>query len=108
MKKLIATLLLLTTFISLCLVFTSCKPEDDIQIKIGYMAGPTGIGMAKLISDFGGEEATEQYDFIKYNDTANANTDLMSGVLDIACLPTNEAAKFYNSVNPNMQVLAIN
>lgn len=108
MKKLIATLLLLTTFISLCLVFTSCKPEDDVQIKIGYMAGPTGIGMAKLIGDFGGEEATEQYDFIKYNDTANANTDLMSGVLDIACLPTNEAAKFYNSVNPNMQVLAIN
>lgn len=108
MKKLIATLLTFTLVFSALFALSSCKVEDDVQIKVGYMAGPTGIGMAKIIEDYGGVDASLQYDFIKYADTTAANTDLMNGQLDIACLPTNEAAKFYNTVNPNMQVLAIN
>lgn len=108
MKKLTSLLLITLTVLTMLPGLASCKVEDDAQIKIGYMAGPTGIGMAKIIDDYGGEEATEQYDFIKYADTNSANTDLMNGQLDIACLPTNEAAKFYNTVNPDLVVLAIN
>ena len=105
MKKLIALILCITTLLALCLSLASCK-KDDTQIRVGYMAGPTGIGMAKLIND--NKDSAEKYEFTKYADTTSANTDLMTGKLDIACLPTNEAAKFYNTVNSDMQVLAIN
>ena len=108
MKKLTSLLLITITVLTMLLGLASCKVEDDAQIKVGYMAGPTGIGMAKIIDDYGGEEATEQYDFIKYADTNSANTDLMNGQLDIACLPTNEAAAYYNSVDKSLQVLAVN
>ncbi len=105
MKKIIATILLVVMAV---FAFASCEKKDNTQIRVAYMAGPTGIGMAKLINDWGGEAAGGQYDFIKYANTVDANTDLMTGKLDIACLPTNEAAKFYNTVNSDMQVLAIN
>ncbi len=105
MKRITAIILLL---VMSAFAFYSCKKNDDTQIRIGYMAGPTGIGMAKLINDHGGVDANGKYNFIKYANTVDANTDLMNGKLDMACLPTNEAAKFYNTVNPDMQVLAIN
>lgn len=105
MKKITALLLSLLTLATLVFSFSSCG-KDDTKIRIGYMAGPTGIGMAKLIND--NKDNSEKYEFTKYADTTTANTDLMTGNLDIACLPTNEAAKYYSTENNNMQVLAIN
>lgn len=100
MKKLVSLLLILST---LTLLFVSCK-KDDTVIRVGYMAGPTGMGMAKLI----GDNDTEKYDFKKYADTAVAKADLTAGNIDIICLPTNEAAMYYNNVDKNLRVLAIN
>lgn len=101
MKKLISILLIL---VSLCAMFTSCKATDKTKIRIGYMAGPTGMGMAKLIAD----NDTEKYEFKKYSDTATAKADLTAGNIDVICLPTNEAAMYYNAVDKNLRVLAIN
>jgi NitT/TauT family transport system substrate-binding protein len=73
------------------------------------MAGPTGMGMAKLISDNGGlEEGNEKYSFTKYADTNAAKSDLAAGKIDAICLPTNEAALYYVTQGKNVQVLAIN
>ena len=104
MKKLIALLLLVA--VSATLLF-SCKPTDDTQIKIGYLAGPTGIGMAKMINDHSGDAAEEQYVFSKYTAPDKAITDLNAGNIDIACLSTEVAAKFYNN-GSQFRVLAIN
>ena len=99
MKKLIALLLIIATAtILLC----SCKKTDDTEIKIGYLAGPTGIGMAKMIND-----ANSQYVFSKYTAPDKAVTDLNAGNIDIACLSTEAAAKFYNN-GSEFKVLAIN
>ena len=106
MKKIIALLLILTSLCALVFSLGSCAPTDETEIRIGYMAGPTGIGMAKLIHDT--KDTDSNLTFKKYADTTSANNDLMNGNLDIACLPTNEAAKYFNSVNSDMQVLAIN
>ena len=107
MKKIISLLLALALAVCGTLCLFACEPQkDDAEIRVGYMAGPTGIGMAKLIHDADTDEAN--YSFTKYADTTSANTDLMTGHLDIACLPTNEAAKYYNQANSDMQVLAIN
>lgn len=124
MKKLIA--FLLTAVLTLSL-FTSCflfenqgdggnssdigddNRGDYVKIRIGYMAGPTGMGMAKLISENGGlENGNERYSFTKYVDTSAAKADLAAGKVDIICLPTNEAAMYYNTVSDNVKVLAIN
>lgn len=105
MKKLIALLLLLTLS---TLLLVSCKPQtnptDDTQIKIGYLAGPTGIGMAKMINDHG---ESDKYAFNKYTAPDKAIADLNAGNIDVACVSTEIAAKFYNN-GSNLQVLAIN
>ncbi len=110
MKKIIA----LTLFIAiLATSLLSCGPskksEESAPIRIGYMAGPTGMGMAKLIHDNGGlENGNDKYTFTKYADTAAAKADLAAGKIDLICLPTNEAAAYFSKVSENIQVLAVN
>ena len=110
MKKIISLtliLLILTSSLLSCGLFT--KKKDSDKIRIGYMAGPTGMGMAKLISDNGGlENGNDKYTFKKYADTAAAKTDLAAGNIDMICLPTNEAADYFNKISEDIQVLAIN
>lgn len=111
MKKLIALLLLtIFTFSLVC-----CTPEDNenppeqTKIRIGFMSGPTGMGMAKLIEDNGGTDGeSDKYSFRKYTDTTTAKADLAAGNIDVICLPTNEAAMYKSSVDKDAKVLAIN
>lgn len=111
MKKLLALSLLLTLFVTL---FTSCglfsKDNDDEQtvIRIGFMEGPTGMGMAKLIHDNGGLSGNEKYQFTKFKDAKDATAALIAGTVDMACLPTNNAATIYNTKDGAAKVLAIN
>lgn len=110
MKKLLALILVVAL---LTLTFASCeliKEKDkapDSPIKIAYMNGPTGMGMAKLIHDNGGIDGNEKYQFVKYSDASLATEDLVKGNVDLACLPTNTAATIYNKTK-SIQVLALN
>ena len=108
MKKIISILVLL----SLCILsFAGCgsSQDDKTAIRVGYMAGPTGMGMAKLIHDNGGAATgNEKYTFEKFTDTKQATAALTSGKIDVICLPTNEAATYYNTTDDNTVVLAIN
>jgi NitT/TauT family transport system substrate-binding protein len=109
MKKLIALLIalsLLTLSLASC-SFIRKEKEDDTVIRIAYMNGPTGMGMAKLIHDNGGVEGNEKYQFVKYNDAALATADLKEGKVDMACIPTNTAATLYNKTE-SINVLALN
>ena len=109
MKKLLSLILAFAILSTTALSLVSCFDTDDTQIKIGYMAGPTGMGMAKLIHDNGGvENADGKYFFKKFTDTSLATAALTNGDVDIVCLPTNDAAKYYNTVDNGTTVLAIN
>ena len=128
MKKLIALILTLATMLT---VFASCsvnnqnsgsgsnndsgqsgdsgnKENEATKIRVGFMSGPTGMGMAKLINDNGGVEGNDKYSFVSYTDTSLAKADLTKGDIDVICLPTNEALAYYNSVDKNTRVLAVN
>ncbi|MBR2343525.1 MAG: ABC transporter substrate-binding protein [Clostridia bacterium] len=105
MKKLISILLLLALF---ALPLTACKKPEPEALRVGYMSGPTGIGMAKLIHDNGGKDGNDKYTFEAFADTATAAAALLSGKIDVICLPTNEAAKNFNTTNPDSRVLALN
>ncbi len=108
MKKLLATLLILTlALLSLSACFNTSDGETD-KLRIGYMSGPTGMGMAKLIHDNGGMDGNEKYSFVSYTDTSLAKGDLTKGNIDVICLPTNEALAYYNTADQNLRVLALN
>ena len=110
MKKILALTLSLLLLGSLLVSCVSNAPvTDNTKIRVGYMAGPTGMGMAKLVSDNGGlEEGNAKYSFTKYADTGAAKADLAAGKIDVICLPTNEAALYYTTQGKSIQVLAIN
>ena len=105
MKKIFALLLILTLSVT---AFVSCAKEDNTTVRIGYMQGPTGMGMAELIHDNGGTAGNEKYQFTKYGDVKEATAALLAGNIDMACLPTNNAAALYNTQGGNIRVLAIN
>ena len=111
MKKLLAlllTLVLMLTALTSCFTTIEDQPEETVKIRIGYMSGPTGMGMAKLIHDNGGAEGNDKYVFTKYADTNTAKADLAAGKIDVICLPTNEAAVYAAKVDKSAKVLAIN
>ena len=117
MKKLLALLLLLTLSIT---SLTSCgfnfkslfdkDSDDETVINIGFMEGPTGMGMAKLIHDYTTNYLPEdsKYQFTKFKDAKDATAALVAGSVDLACLPTNNAATIYNTKDGAVKVLAIN
>lgn len=104
MKKLLSTLLLFATIATL---LVSCNaPDARAKTRIGVMAGPTGMGMAKLMNDAG--DNSELYEFEIYSAPTDATADLASGKLDMLCLPTNTAATLANKQSDYISVIAIN
>ena len=103
MKKLISLAICILLLLSL---LASCAPEDNTQIKIGVMSGPTGMGMAKLMND--NADSEEKYAFEVYNAPTNATQDLLNGTLDMLCLPTNTAAALAGKSSGAISVIAIN
>lgn len=98
MKKLLAVLaavvLMLTAFAAVA---------DEAVLNVGVMAGPTGMGLAKLMN-----EADPAYHFEVYSAPTDATADLASGALDLLCLPTNTAANLANAKADYISVAAIN
>lgn len=108
MKKVISLLLLITLILSLLVSCDGEEPKDETVMRIGYMQGPTGMGMAKLIHDNGGVSGNEKYTFTKFEDVQAATAAILSGAIDFACLPTNNASIIYNTKDAAVKVLAIN
>lgn len=94
MKKLISLLL------AMLLLFAAAAAEP---LRIGVMSGPTGMGMAQLMA---GESADYAFDI--YAAPTDATADLMSGAIDLLCLPTNTAANLASAKPDFIQVLAVN
>ena len=111
MKKLVSLVIIAFTLLSLtsCGFLNNSRNPETTKIRIGYMAGPTGMGMAKLIQDNGGTDGqSEKYSFTKYADTNAAKADLAARNIDVICIPTNEAAAYRNTVDEDAVVLALN
>lgn len=108
MKKLISLLLAITMLLSLGTVLASCTPEDDHVVKVAYLSGSTGVGMAKMISD---NKGNASYEFISDH---TAPTTLLPALMaegcdiDIAALPTQAAAQLYNKTNGRYKVICLN
>ena len=80
--------------------------SDNAKIKIGVMNGPTGMGLAKLVNDYG--MSSEKYEFTIFSSPENATAALANGDIDVACVPTNLAANLANKKSDYISVGAIN
>ena len=121
MKKLLAILLTMTFLFSL----TACNKKENkkesqktdksnsssytpVDMKIAYMTGPTGIGMAKLNADADDGKTQNNYTFKVAATAAEFKADFIAGNINIASVPTNVAATFYNDTNGKIRMLAVN
>lgn len=81
---------------------------EGMEIRLGLLNGPTGMGAAKLLADNDAGETANRYVVTTSSDpAADIVPKLNSGELDIAALPTNVAANLYNKTG-KVQMLALN
>ncbi len=70
--------------------------ENDVTIRVTTLKGPTGMGMAKLITDDKNGASKNDYEFTIAASPEEARNALIAGTADIAALPVNLAAVLYN------------
>lgn len=94
----------------LCLsLMTGCGSNPDESVKITVLKGPTAMGMVKLMED-SKEQSTDgsKYEFSIAGSIDEITPNLLvQGKIDIAAVPANMAAVFYNNADAGIQVLAI-
>lgn len=83
----------------------SPKKQYPATVRIGVLAGPSGLGLAKLISDPPALAEGISCTFEVAGSVDALLPKLVNGDLDIGILPPNVAAKLYN-VNPSSVVAA--
>ena len=77
-------------------------------IRLGMLAGPTGMGAAKLLADNAEGRTLNRYENTLFTAPDQITAKLISGELDIAAVPTNLAAVLYQKTNGGVQLLALN
>lgn len=81
---------------------------EKTAINIAVLKGPTGMGAAKLMADNDAGETTNDYAFTIAGAPDLLVSQLVTGELDMAALPTNTIAMLYGKTDGAVQVLAIN
>lgn len=87
-------------------LLTGCGQKEvkfDEPIKIATLNGPTGMGMTQMIHD-----ANENYDITLYQSADEIVGKIISGEMDIACVPSNLAAVLYKKTENNIYLLGTN
>ena len=84
--------------------FAACsKKQDDTEIRIAALKGPTGMGMVKL---------ADKQNYPNYTVSIEASPDalnprIISGEVDVAAVPVNLASVLYNKLDGDISVLAV-
>ena len=87
---------------------TEAESYTPIDINIGCMKGPTGIGMIKLLSSSDKGESVNHYNYTIAGAADELSTALVKGDLDIAAVPCNLASVLYNKTEGEVVTVAIN
>ena len=104
------TLIIALLLILSCLIGCSdlkTDKTDTFTLKVGTLKGPTGMGMAKVISDTNAS-SDPKYEFELFGAPEDITAKLISGNLDIAAVPVNLAAIINKRTNGEYIIAAIN
>lgn len=85
----------------------SSEPAEAVDINIGVLKGPTGMGAIKLMDD-SENGSFSNYHFTLTSEVTDIVARLSNGDLDIGALPTNVAANLYNKTSGGVKIVAIN
>lgn len=80
----------------------------QLDINIGCMKGPTGIGMIKLLNDSDEGKSVNHYNYTIAGTADEISTALIKQKLDIAAVPCNLASVLYNKTEGEVVTVAIN
>lgn len=88
---------------SLAALAACSKKQDDTEIRIAALKGPTGMGMVKL---------ADKQNYPNYTVSIEASPDalnprIISGEVDVAAVPVNLASVLYNKLDGDISVLAV-
>ena len=86
----------------------STSPVSQVKVTIAGLAGPTSIGMIKLISDKALNSDSYAVDYQVAAAPDELTAKMLSGEVQIAALPTNSVAVLYNKTKGEIQFLAQN
>jgi len=86
----------------------SPSPVEQVKVSVAGLAGPTSMGMIKMISEkaLNSDAYAVNYEIASAPDTLTGK--LINGEVQIAALPTNSAAVLYNKTQGQIQFLAQN
>ncbi len=86
----------------------AASPVEQVKVTVAGLAGPTSMGMIKMISDkaLNSDAYAVDYEIASAPDQLTAK--LITGEVQIAALPTNSAAVLYNKTQGQVQFLAQN
>ena len=110
MKKLcVKTLAFFTAALIIALCFAGCgAKEQTAEINIGMLAGPTGVGAAKLLADSEAGKTKNTYKATIFSAPDEVTAKFISGELDVAAVPTNLAAVLYKKTGGKALIAALN
>lgn len=103
MKQIVAMLTAAVMLFSLAAFAACSKKQDDTEIRIAALKGPTGMGMVKL---------ADKQNYPNYTVSIEASPDalnprIISGEVDVAAVPVNLASVLYNKLDGDISVLAV-
>ena len=103
MKRIVAMITAVVMLFSLAAFAACSKKQDDTEIRIVALKGPTGMGMVKL---------ADKQNYPNYTVSIEASPDalnprIISGEVDVAAVPVNLASVLYNKLDGDISVLAV-
>ena len=98
MKRIVAMITAVVMLFSLAAFAACSKKQDDTEIRIAALKGPTGMGMVKL---------ADKQNYPNYTVSIEASPDalnprIISGEVDVAAVPV-----LYNKLDGDISVLAV-
>ena len=103
MKRIVAMITAAVMLFSRAAFAACSKKQDDTEIRIAALKGPTGMGMVKL---------ADKQNYPNYTVSIEASPDalnprIISGEVDVAAVPVNLASVLYNKLDGDISVLAV-
>lgn len=102
---------------SLLLAFASCAggetsseptSESSDPVRVHTLMGPTGMGMAKLMSEAKAGTSAQTYSFTVASAPDQISAEVIKGSFDIAAVPVNLASVLYNKTDGSLMVAGVN
>lgn len=103
MKRIVAIITAAVMLFSLAAFAACSKKQDDTEIRIAALKGPTGMGMVKLADKQNYPNYTVSIEASPYA----LNPRIISGEVDVAAVPVNLASVLYNKLDGDISVLAV-